>query len=195
MTDATARPTPMNIPNLLTISRVVAVPLLVASLFFLEGDQARWISVILFALAAISDFLDGYLARIWKQQSALGRMLDPIADKLLVGAVLLMLVYDGTIADWSIWAALIILCREILVSGLREYLAELRVKLHVSWLAKWKTVLQMLALGLLLAGPAGETPIIDITQLGLSLLWASAILTLWTGYGYLSAAIDHALRN
>lgn len=195
MTDATARPTPMNIPNLLTISRVVAVPLLVASLFFLEGDQARWISVILFALAAISDFLDGYLARIWQQQSALGRMLDPIADKLLVGAVLLMLVYDGTIAGWSIWAALIILCREILVSGLREFLAELRVKLHVSWLAKWKTVLQMLALGLLLAGPAGETPFIDITQLGLSLLWASAILTLWTGYGYLSAAIDHALRN
>lgn len=195
MTDATARPTPMTIPNLLTIGRVVVVPLLVATLFFLEGNQARWISVSLFTLAAISDFLDGYLARIWKQQSELGRMLDPIADKLLVGAVLLMLVYNGTISGWSIWAALIILCREILVSGLREFLAELRVKLHVSWLAKWKTVLQMLALGLLLVGSAAENPVIDIPQLGLSLLWASAILTLWTGYGYLVAAVDHALRR
>ena len=195
MTDTTARPTPMTIPNLLTIGRVVAVPLLVAALFFLEGDRARWISVVLFAIAAISDFLDGYLARVWQQQSELGRMLDPIADKLLVGAVLLMLVYVGTISGASIWAALIILCREILVSGLREFLAELRVKLHVSWLAKWKTMLQMLALGILLAGPAAENTVIDVTQLGLSLLWASAILTLWTGYGYLSAAVDHALRK
>ena len=195
MTDTTARPTPMTIPNLLTIGRVIAVPLLVAALFFLEGNEARWISVALFTLAAISDFLDGYLARVWQQQSELGRMLDPIADKLLVGAVLLMLVYNGTISGWSIWAALIILCREILVSGLREFLAELRVKLHVSWLAKWKTVLQMLALGLLLAGPAAENGLIDIPQLGLSLLWASAILTLWTGYGYLTAAVDHALRR
>lgn len=195
MSDTTARVTPLNIPNLLTVGRVLAVPLMAATLFFIEGDLARWLAAGLFVGAAVSDFLDGYLARAWQQQSAFGRMLDPIADKLLVGAALLMLVYDGTITGWSIWAALIIMCREILVSGLREYLAELQVKLHVSWLAKWKTLLQMIALGLLLAGPAGDKLFPDVTSLGMSLLWASAILTLWTGYGYLSATVEHALRN
>lgn len=195
MSDTTARVTPLNIPNLLTVGRVLAVPLMAATLFFIEGDLARWLAAGLFVGAAVSDFLDGYLARAWQQQSAFGRMLDPIADKLLVGAALLMLVYDGTITGWSIWAALIIMCREILVSGLREYLAELQVKLHVSWLAKWKTLLQMTALGLLLAGPAGDKLFPDVTSLGMSLLWASAILTLWTGYGYLSATVEHALRN
>ena len=195
MSDTTARVTPLNIPNLLTVGRVLAVPLMAATLFFIEGDLARRLAAGLFVGAAVSDFLDGYLARAWQQQSAFGRMLDPIADKLLVGAALLMLVYDGTITGWSIWAALIIMCREILVSGLREYLAELQVKLHVSWLAKWKTLLQMIALGLLLAGPAGDKLFPDVTSLGMSLLWASAILTLWTGYGYLSATVEHALRN
>ena len=109
----------MSLPNVLTYGRIVAVPALVACLFFLKGDVARWSAFVLFVLAGLTDWLDGYLARMWEQQSTLGRMLDPIADKLLVGAVLLMLVYDNTISGWSIWAAIIILLREILVSGLR----------------------------------------------------------------------------
>ena len=122
-------------------------------------------------------------------------MLDPIADKLLVGAALLMLVYTQTIEGWSIWAAVIILCREIVVSGLREFLASARVELHVSWLAKWKTVMQMVSLCLLLIGPACGTFADGITNLGLALLWVAALLTLWTGYGYFNATVNHALRN
>ena len=110
----------------------------------------------LFVAAAVTDWLDGYLARAWEQQSTLGRMLDPIADKLIVGAALMMLVHDNTINGWSIWAAIVILCREILVSGLREFLAELNVQVHVTRLAKWKTAMQMVALAVLLAGPAAE---------------------------------------
>ena len=195
MTDTMIRPPALNIPNLLTIGRVIAVPLLVAALTMLEGATARWIALAIFIFAGVSDFLDGYLARAWQQQSTIGRMLDPIADKLLVGASLLLLVHLGTITGISIWAAVIILCREILVSGLREFLAELKVKLHVSWLSKWKTGLQMLAIGLLIAGPAGDAIYANVSALGISFLWASAILTIWTGYGYFSAAVTHALRT
>lgn len=149
-----------NIPNLLTYARIVAVPLIVLC-FFVEGrlessDFARWTAFWLFAAASITDYLDGYLARIWNQTSNIGRMLDPIADKLLVASVLLLMAADGTIAGWTIWAAIIILCREILVSGLREYLADLKVSVPVTRIAKWKTTIQMLAIGFLLAGPAGE---------------------------------------
>src|SRR3954451_18944435 len=126
-----------SLPNLLTYARVVAVPVVSALLFWPEEGWARWTALGIFAAAAITDFFDGYLARIWSQQSTLGRMLDPIADKLLVAAVLLMLSVDGTIHGASIWAAIIILCREILVSGLREYLAELRVRVPVTTVAKW----------------------------------------------------------
>ena len=129
----------MSVPNLLTYFRLLAVPALAAVLFFVEGETGRWLALVIFALAAISDFFDGYLARAWSQQSRLGQMLDPIADKLLVGAVLLLLVADQTISGWSLWAALIILSREILVSGLREFLAELNATVAVSRLAKWKT--------------------------------------------------------
>ncbi len=195
MTDTTARPSPLNVPNLLTVGRMLAVPLLAAAMFFLDGHFGRWVAACIFAFAAVSDFLDGYLARIWQQQSEFGRMLDPIADKLLVGTALLMLIRDGTIADWSVWAALIILCREILVSGLREYLAALQVTLHVSELAKWKTIVQMVALGLLLVGPAGDKFGLPTSDLGLSLLWAAAILTLWTGSSYVAAALTHALKD
>ncbi len=140
------RSQPLSVPNLLTYARLVAVPTLAAVMFFLEGDMARWLAVVVFAFAGITDFLDGYIARAWGQQSPLGRMLDPIADKLLVGAALLLLVADQTISGWSIWAALTILSREILVSGLREFLAELNVRVAVSRLAKWKTTVQMIAL-------------------------------------------------
>ncbi len=122
-------------------------------------------------------------------------MLDPIADKLIVGTALLMLIHDNTIAGLSVWAAVIILCREILVSGLREFLAELNVKVHVTQLAKWKTALQMVALAVLLASPAADKLFPGITEAGLVLLWVSALLTLWTGYDYLKAAIRHAVED
>ncbi|MEE8253621.1 MAG: CDP-diacylglycerol--glycerol-3-phosphate 3-phosphatidyltransferase [Hyphomicrobium sp.] len=195
MDQATSRSMPMSLPNVLTYGRIVAVPALVACLFFLKGDVARWSAFVLFVLAGLTDWLDGYLARMWEQQSTLGRMLDPIADKLLVGAVLLMLVYDNTISGWSIWAAIIILLREILVSGLREFLAELNVKIHVTKLAKWKTTMQMMALGALLAGPAAEKFVPGIMIGGLVLLWIAALLTLWTGYDYLKAGVVRAIEH
>ena len=196
MTDVTARPArPLSLPNLLTYGRIAAVPALVACLHFMLGDTARWAAFSLFVAASITDWLDGYLARAWQQQSTLGRMLDPIADKLLVGTALLMLVRDDTIGGWSIWAAVIILCREILVSGLREFLAELSVKVHVTWLAKWKTGVQMVALAALLAGPAAEKIIPGISVIGLLLLWIAALLTLWTGFDYLRAAVRHAMEH
>jgi cardiolipin synthase len=183
----------MSLPNVLTYGRILAVPGVVACLFFLTGDTARWAALGLFVAASLTDWLDGYLARAWQQQSTIGRMLDPIADKLLVGATLLVLTNLNTIGGWHMWAALIILCREILVSGLREFLAELNVKVHVTQLAKWKTTLQMVALGVLLAGPAGDKVIPGVTSTGLALLWLAALLTLWTGYDYLRAAIRHAI--
>jgi len=188
------RPT-FNIPNMLTYARILAVPLVVLC-FFLEGtlkssDSARWAAFTIFILASVTDFLDGYLARIWKQTSNIGRMLDPIADKLLVSSVLLLMAADGTIAGWSLWAAIIILCREILVSGLREYLAGLKVSVPVTQLAKWKTTLQLIAIGFLLAGPAGDKVIGYATEIGLVLLWISAIITLYTGYDYFRAGLKH----
>jgi cardiolipin synthase (CMP-forming) len=182
-----------SLPNVLTYGRIAAVPALVACMFLLQGDFARWSALAVFVVACITDWLDGYLARIWDQQSALGRMLDPIADKLLVGAALIMLVHDNTIDGWPIWAAVIILSREILVSGLREFLAELNVKVHVSQLAKWKTTMQMISLGVLIAGPAADKIVPGITLTGTFLLWVAALLTLFTGYDYLKAAIRHAI--
>lgn len=195
MSVAPVRPAPLTLPNILTYGRIAAVPALVACLYFLTGDMARWSAFGLFALAGLTDWLDGYLARAWEQQSTLGAMLDPIADKLLVGAALMMLVYDGTIGQISIWAAIIILCREILVSGLREFLAELNVKVRVSMLAKWKTTVQMLALAVLLAGPAAEKYVPGAEIAGIALLWLAAVLTLWTGYDYLKAGVKHAMSH
>ncbi len=195
MEQAQPRPLLTSLPNVLTYARIAAVPLLVACLYFLKGDISRWSAFALFVAAAFTDWLDGYLARIWEQQSTLGRMLDPIADKLIVGTALLMLIHDNTIAGLSVWAAVIILCREILVSGLREFLAELNVKVHVTQLAKWKTALQMVALAVLLASPAADKLFPGITEAGLVLLWVSALLTLWTGYDYLKAAIRHAVED
>jgi len=182
-----------SLPNILTYGRIAAVPVLAGVLFFGTSETSRWLAFAIFVLACLTDWLDGYLARIWEQQSNLGRMLDPIADKLLVGATLLMLVHVGTIGGWSIWAALIILSREILVSGLREFLAELNVKVHVTQLAKWKTAMQFVALAMLLAGPAAESVLRGTTNAGVVLLWIAALLTLLTGYDYLKAGIRHAI--
>jgi cardiolipin synthase len=188
-----------NLPNMLTYGRILAVPLVVLC-FFLEGrlqssDFARWLALLVFAAASITDYLDGYLARAWQQTSNIGRMLDPIADKLLVATCLLLLAADTdrTIAGWSLWAAIIILCREILVSGLREYLAELKVSVPVTQLAKWKTTMQMIAIGFLLLGPAGDKIVPYWTDIGIVLLWASALVTLYTGYDYFRAGLKHIM--
>jgi len=185
-------------PNILTYGRIIAVPLVVLC-FFLEGhlkstNPARWSAFAIFLAASVTDFFDGYLARVWRQTSDFGRMLDPIADKLLVSACLLLLAADGTIAGWTLWAAIIILCREILVSGLREYLAELKISVPVSRLAKWKTTLQLTALSFLLVGPAGERFFPYATMTGLVLLWIAAILTLITGWDYFRAGIKHVIN-
>lgn len=186
-----------SLPNILTYGRIIAVPLVVLC-FFIEGrlqstDAARWTAVGIFIVASITDFFDGYLARIWQQTSNIGRMLDPIADKLLVSACLLLLAADTTIAGWTLWAAIIILCREILVSGLREYLASLKVSVPVSRLAKWKTTVQMFAIVFLLAGPAGDKVVPYSTEFGLIMLWIAAILTLWTGWDYFRAGLKHVI--
>jgi cardiolipin synthase len=194
---------PLALPNLLTYGRIVAVPAVVACMSWqLEmqgGVWLRWVALAIFIVAGITDILDGYFARMWGQQSAFGRMLDPIADKLLVSACLLMLAADGTIRGWAVWAAIVILCREILVSGLREYLAELRVSVPVTRLAKMKTALQLVAIGFLLAGKAGDalfdTNFPIVTTIGLTLLWLSALLTLYTGYDYFRAGIRHLIEE
>lgn len=186
----------ISLPNALTLGRIVAVPA-VALCFYFPSYTARCIAVAIFIIAAVTDFFDGYLARIWKQQSELGRMLDPIADKLLVSVCLLVLTWDNTIGGWSLVPALIILCREILVSGLREFLAELQVSVPVTKLAKWKTTAQLVAIGFLLAGQPG-TGILMIEMLlvaGLVLLWISAMLTLYTGYDYFRAGIRHVIEE
>lgn len=184
----------LSLPNILTYSRILAVPLVVGC-FYVPGETFRLIALGLFIVAAVTDFFDGYLARAWHQQSAIGRMLDPIADKLLVAACLMMMAADGTIRDWSMLAALTILTREILVSGLREFLAELRVSVPVSNLAKWKTTLQLIAIGVLLGAPAVEPLLPGVTDTGIALLWVAAILTLYTGYDYCRAGIRHLLEE
>jgi cardiolipin synthase (CMP-forming) len=184
-----------SLPNVLTYLRILAVPAVVLCLLAIEGTGARWWALAVYVVACLTDWLDGFLARVWHQQSALGRMLDPIADKLLVGTTLLMLTSDNTISGVHMVAAVIILCREILVSGLREFLAELNVRVHVTQLAKWKTTVQMIALGVLLAGPAGDKILPGITAAGLAMLWVAALLTLWTGFDYLKAAVRTAIEN
>jgi cardiolipin synthase len=167
------------------------------------GVWLRWVALAIFISAAITDFFDGYFARIWGQQSTFGRMLDPIADKLLVSSCLLMLAADDTIKGWTLWAAIVILCREILVSGLREYLAELRVSVPVTQLAKWKTTVQLVAIGFLLAGEAGDEEVSKmlgrvttaITEVGIGLLWISALVTLYTGWDYFRAGVRHLIEE
>lgn len=184
-----------SLPNVLTYARIAAVPAVLMFLMVMSAPAGRWWALVVYVAACITDYLDGYLARVWHQQSNLGRMLDPIADKLLVGITLLTLTADGTISGVHIGAAAIILCREILVSGLREFLAELNVRVHVTQLAKWKTTLQMVALGILVAGPAGDQLISGVTTIGFAMLWAAALLTIWTGYDYLKSAVRTAIER
>ncbi|TKW78557.1 MAG: CDP-diacylglycerol--glycerol-3-phosphate 3-phosphatidyltransferase [Bradyrhizobium icense] len=188
-----------SIPNLLTMGRIAAIPVVVGCVYvqsILDGPLwLRWVALAVFIGAAITDWLDGYYARIWDQQSAFGRMLDPIADKLLVASCLLMLAADNSIHGWTLWAAVVILCREILVSGLREYLAALRVSVPVTKLAKWKTTVQLVAIGFLIAGEAGEQLIPATTLIGIVLLWISAIVTIYTGWDYFRHGIHHLIAE
>jgi cardiolipin synthase (CMP-forming) len=197
----------LSLPNILTYARIAAIPVVVGCIYaqaIMDGPLwLRWVALAVFIAAAVTDFLDGYYARIWDQHSAFGRMLDPIADKLLVASCLLMLAADGIIHGWTLWAAIVILCREILVSGLREYLAALRVSVPVTKLAKWKTTVQLIAIGFLLAGDAGDQMVGAVvpqlgpvvTQLGLLLLWISAIFTIYTGWDYFRAGIHHLIEE
>lgn len=178
-----------NLPNLLTLSRILVIPLIVA-LFFVDGDVPRWITLGLYAAACVTDFFDGYIARSTNQISKLGRFLDPVADKLLVASVIFMLVATDRISGLVVLPALIILIREILVSGLREHLASISVGVPVSRLAKWKTMIQMCSLGFLIVHDASPAwiPSVLIGEIG---VWIAALLTIITGYDYLRAGLNH----
>jgi cardiolipin synthase len=176
-----------NLANILTFSRILVIPGVVGS-FFAQSLIGDWTAASLFIIACITDFLDGYIARRWHQVSPLGQFLDPIADKLLVATMLLMLVGFDRIQGADLLPALIILLREILVSGLREFLSELQVKIPVDRLAQWKTAVQMVALSaLVIDGPHGSYPILG--KVGDWSLWGAASLTVVTGYTYLTAGL------
>lgn len=182
-----------SIPNLLSLSRIVVIPALCAA-FWLPGTWSNWTTLGLFIAAGVTDWADGHLARRYSEHTELGRFLDPVADKLLVAAAILMLVAVDHIQGFTVLAAVVILCREILVAGLREFLAEIRVKVPVTHLAKWKTTVQMVAIGFLLGGDAAPDwlPAISIGEIG---LWIAALLTLYTGYDYLRAGLRHMLAH
>jgi len=181
----------LNIPNVLTVSRILSIPV-VLGFIWLGGPLGNWLAFAAYTYACITDFFDGYLARAWHQQSAFGRFLDPIADKLLVAGVLFMLVGVETFSGPHILAAAVILCREILVSGLREFLAEAQVSMPVSLLAKWKTTIQMLALGFLIVGKVGpDFGFATTWEIGIYGLWIAALITIITGYDYLRAGLRH----
>ena len=186
------------IPNILTIGRIIIVPFFVLA-FYLPGFYGDLTALILFIVASFTDFLDGMLARMFGVESKLGELLDPIADKIIVATALILLVMDGTIKNFEVIAAIIILTREILISGLREFLAKGKVNMPVSGLAKLKTFLQMFAISILLLGQTGNKIInfqdYNAQTIGIIILWLSAFLTLYTGYDYLRKGIDHAISE
>jgi len=182
------------LPNILTLARIGAVPLIVGMLF-MDQPLGSHMAMITFAVAGITDFFDGYLARATGTVSKIGQFLDPIADKLMVGGVILMVVAVDWVYGIHVIAAIIIMCREILVSGLREFLAGLQVSVPVTWLAKWKTTIQMIALGALVWTPGGAAFGIPAQNIGLGLLWLAAIVTLYTGFDYLRAGLTHMVEG
>ena len=188
----------MKIPNILTIGRIIIGPIFVLA-FFIPGFFGDLIPFFLFILASFTDYLDGLLARLFKEESRLGELLDPIADKIIVAAALILLVMNGTIKNYEVIAAIIILTREILISGLREFLAKTSVSIQVTSLSKLKTLLQMLSIAILLTGESGNKLInfqdYNAQTIGIILLWLSAFLTLYTGYDYVRKGIDHAINE
>ena len=188
----------IKIPNILTIGRIIIVPFFVIS-FFLPGFYGEIIPFLLFILASFTDFLDGLLARLYKEESKLGELLDPIADKIIVSTALILLVMNETIQNYEVIAAIIILTREILISGLREFLADVQIKIPVSSLAKGKTFIQMFSIAILLTGETGNKIInfedYNAQAVGIILLWLSAFLTLYTGYDYVRKGIEHVISE
>ena len=188
----------IKIPNYLTIGRIIIVPIFVFT-FYLPGFYGDVIPFALFLIASFTDFLDGLLARMFKEESKLGELLDPIADKIIVATALILLVMDGTIKNYEVIAAIIILTREILISGLREFLAKGRITMQVTSLSKLKTFIQMTSIAILLTGESGNKIInfqdYNAQTVGIILLWLSSFLTLYTGYDYLRKGIDHAINE
>ena len=188
----------LQIPNILTIGRIIIVPIFVLT-FFIPGFFGDLIPFFLFVFASFTDYLDGLLARLLKEESKLGELLDPIADKILVAAALILLVMNGTIKNYEVIAAIIILTREILISGLREFLAKGSITMQVTSLSKLKTFIQMISIAILLTGESGNKVInfqdYNAQTIGIILLWLSAFLTLYTGYDYLRRGIDHAISE
>ena len=189
----------IKIPNILTIGRIIIVPIFVLS-FFVPGIVGDLVPFFLFVLASFTDFLDGLLARLYKEESRLGELLDPIADKILVAAALVLLVMNGIIKNYEVIAAIVILTREILISGLREFLAKKKeASVPVSSLSKFKTFIQMLSIAMLLTGDTGNKIInfqdYNAQTIGIVLLWIAAFLTIYTGYDYLRKGIDSAISD
>ena len=189
----------LKIPNILTIGRIILVPIFIAT-FYLPGALGDWIPFIIFLLASFTDFLDGLLARLYKEESKLGELLDPIADKILVAAALVLLVMNGIIKNYEVIAAIVILTREIIISGLREFLAkENDTSLPVTSLSKFKTFIQMFSIALLLLGDTGNKIInfqdYNAQTIGIILLWVSAFLTIYTGYSYLKKGINKVIGD
>ena len=186
----------LKIPNTLTIGRIVLVPILIFALY-LPGALGDWIPFFIFLLASFTDFLDGVLARLYKEESKLGELLDPIADKIIVATALVLLVMNDTVRNYEVIAAIIILIREILISGLREFLAKAQISMPVTGLAKFKTFIQMFAIAILLTGDSGNRLInfqdYNAHTIGIILLWLSAFLTLYTGYDYVKKGIDRII--
>lgn len=186
----------LKIPNILTIGRIILVPIFILT-FYLPGSLGDWIPFFIFVLASFTDFLDGLLARLYKEESKLGELLDPIADKIIIATALILLVMDNIIINYEVVAAIIILTREILISGLREFLAKVQINMPVTGLAKFKTFIQMFAISILLTGESGNKLInfddYSAHSIGIILLWIAAFLTLYTGYDYVKKGINHAI--
>tara|TARA_B100000700_G_scaffold304204_1_gene376585 strand:+ start:25 stop:594 length:570 start_codon:yes stop_codon:yes gene_type:complete len=186
----------LKIPNILTIGRIILVPIFIAT-FYLPGALGDWIPFIIFLLASFTDFLDGLLARLYKEESKLGELLDPIADKIIVASALILLVMDNTIEGYEVIAAIVIMIREILISGLREFLAKVQVSVPVTGLGKFKTFIQMFSIAILLTGESGNKIFnfedYNAHSIGIILLWIAAFLTIYTGYDYIRKKIHHAI--
>lgn len=178
----------LNLPNSLTLLRIAVIPVIVC-LFYVNAVWAIWTALALYILAAVTDFFDGYLARVMNQTSAFGRFLDPIADKLLVAAVLILLAGFGRLPDAWLIAAVVIMMRELLIAGLREFLGPHKIVVHVSRLAKWKTGLQMTAIGFLIVGPHGDVLVPQTLLIGQCGLVLAAVLTVVTGWSYMAECI------
>tara|TARA_B100001996_G_C18646227_1_gene587507 strand:- start:747 stop:1316 length:570 start_codon:yes stop_codon:yes gene_type:complete len=186
----------LKIPNILTIGRIILVPIFIIT-YYLPGASGDWIPFFIFVLASFTDFLDGLLARLYKEESKLGELLDPIADKIIISSALVLLVMDSTIEGYEVIAAIIIMIREILISGLREFLAKVQITMPVTRLAKFKTFIQMFSIAILLTGESGNKIFnfgdYDAQSIGIVLLWLAAFLTIYTGYDYVKKRIHHAL--